>query len=239
VGPVLAPLLHLRVSPLPTDLISAFERKFKTTIIEGYGLTEGTCASSVNPIDSARKPGSIGLPLKGQEIRIVDGRGFDMEDGEVGEMLIRGDNVMKGYYRNQEATAEVLRNGWLHTGDIGYRDGDGYFFLLGRTKEMIIRGGENIYPSEIEEVLYQDPRVQEVAVGGLPDKIWGEEVIAFIALKKGEAFPQEEVMEFCMKRLADYKCPRRVVYLKRLPKTSTGRIQKSRLLEDFMKRKSN
>jgi len=223
-------------APMPVEVFNTFEKKYNATILEGYGLSEATCASSINPIDGTRKIGSIGLPFKGQEMKIVDDRGNEMAAGEVGEIIVKGDVLMKGYYKNPEATKNTLRDGWLYTGDLGYKDKDGYYFIVGRKKEMIIRGGENIYPKEIEEVLYKNPKVQEASVCGVPDKIWGEEVVAFLVLQEGEKFPPEEVIEYCKQHIADYKCPRRVEYLKQFPKTATGKIQKNRIVEDYIKR---
>lgn len=162
-------------APMPVEVFNTFEKTFGATIVEGYGLSEATCGNCVNPVGESetRKIGSIGVPLPGQEMRIVDDAGEPVPDGTVGEIVIRGSAVMKEYFRNPEASREALKRGWLHTGDLGHRDEDGYFFIVGRKKEMIIRGGENIYPKEIEEVLYQDAGVQEAAVIGVPDDIWG------------------------------------------------------------------
>ena len=221
-------------APMPVDLFQRFEQKFRAFILEGYGLSEGTCVSSVNPPGGDRKIGSIGVPLPGQEMRIVDDQDRELESSQVGEIVVKGDNVMQGYFKNREATADALRGGWLHTGDLGYRDGDGYFHIVGRKKEMIIRGGENIYPKEIEEVLFRHPKVLEAAVVGLPDPVWGEEVCAFIALKEGMLAEPEEFIEYCKTRLADFKCPRRVVFWRQFPKTATGKIQKGKLKEEYL-----
>jgi len=222
-------------APMPVEVFETFERKYKAFILEGYGLSEGTCASSLNPLDGARKIGSIGIPLKGQEMKIVDDNGKEVAPGEVGEIVVRGDNVMKGYYRNPQATEATLKKGWLHTGDLGYRDEDGYFFIVGRKKEMIIRGGENIYPKEIEEVLYKHPGVMDAAVAGIPDKIWGEEVAAFIVPKEGVELKQSEIMEYCKEKIANYKCPRMVFFWDELPKTATGKIQKNKIVDLYLK----
>lgn len=224
-------------APMPVEVFETFEKKYNAHIMEGYGLSEGTCASSINPIDGTRKVGSIGLPLEGQEIKIVDDNGNEKKLGEVGEIVIRGDNLMKGYYKNQEATAQTLKNGWLHTGDLGYKDEDGYIFIQGRKKEMIIRGGENIYPKEIEEVLYKHPAIMDAAVVGIPDKIWGEEVGAFLVLKEGQELKEEEAIEYCKEKLANYKCPRMVFFWDQLPKTATGKIQKNKIVQQHMNQK--
>ncbi len=221
-------------APMPVEVFETFERKYKAFILEGYGLSEGTCASSLNPLDGTRKIGSIGTPLKGQEMRIVDDKDQEAARGSVGEIVVRGENVMKGYYRNQQATEDTLKGGWLHTGDLGYQDPDGYFFIVGRKKEMIIRGGENIYPKEIEEVLYKHPGVLDAAVVGLPDKVWGEEVGAFIVPKPGQTLTEPELIEYCKARIANYKCPRRVFFREELPKTATGKIQKRKILEQYL-----
>ncbi len=221
-------------APMPVEVFETFERKYKAFILEGYGLSEGTCASSINPLDGARKIGSIGLPLEGQEIRIVDDEGNEMKTGQVGEIVIRGPNVMKGYFRNPEATEKTLVDGWLHTGDLGYKDEDGYFFIQGREKEMIIRGGENIYPKEIEEALYKHPDIMDAAVVGIPDKIWGEEVAAFIVPKEGKEMKESEIMDYCKNKLANYKCPRMVFFWGELPKTATGKIQKNKILDKYL-----
>lgn len=222
-------------APMPVEVFTQFEEKFNAKIIEGYGLSEGTCASTINPVEGKRKVGSIGLPFPGQDVRIFDEHDRELPPGQVGEIVIRGRNVMKGYYKNPEATAETLRNGWLHTGDLGYCDEDGYFYIVGRKKEMIIRGGVNIYPKEIEEVLYRHPKVKEAAVIGLPDKIWGEEVGCCLVLKEGEQWNREDVIAYCQEHLADFKCPRQVFFVDSFPKTATGKIQKHLLAESVLK----
>jgi long-chain acyl-CoA synthetase len=224
-------------APMPVEVFETFERKYKAFILEGYGLSEGTCASSINPLDGNRKIGSIGLPLQGQEIRIVDDQAQEVPKGQVGEIVVRGENLMQGYYRNPQATADTLKDGWLHTGDLGHEDGDGYFFIAGRKKEMIIRGGENIYPKEIEEVLYKHPGVLDAAVVGIPDKIWGEEVGAFIVPKEGVELKDAEIIDYCKSKLANYKCPRMVFFWDALPKTATGKIQKNKIVAKHVSQK--
>ncbi len=229
-------LSHLRfcicgAAPMPVEVFETFEKKFKARIVEGYGLSEGTCASSVNPVDGVRKVGSIGVPLEGQEMRIVDDHGVPVAPGVTGEIVVRGENVMKGYFKDPAASEAALREGWLHTGDLGHVDSDGYFWIAGRKKEMIIRGGENIYPKEIEDVLYAHPRVAEAAVVGLPDPVWGEEVGAFIVLREKTKLTHQhllsdEVISFLKERLADYKLPRKVFFRDNLPRTATGKVQK-------------
>lgn len=222
-------------APMPVELFTQFEQAFNTIIIEGYGLSEGTCVSTLNPVDGERKIGSIGRPVPGQEVKIFNDQDEELPDDTVGEIVVRGPNVMAGYYKNEAATAETLRHGWLHTGDLGRRTRDGYFYIVGRKKEMIIRGGENIYPKEIEELLYHHAAVQEAAVVGLPDQIWGEEVAAAIILKDGAQARDSDIIAYCRAHLADYKCPRRVFFCQQFPKTATGKIQKNKLVEQLAK----
>ncbi len=222
-------------APMPVEVFNTFEKKYKAFILEGYGLSEGTCASSINPLGGKRKIGSIGIPLRGQDMKIFDDTGAELPLGEVGEIVVRGENVMKAYYKNPEATAETIKNEWLYTGDLGYVDEDGYFYIVGRKKEMIIRGGENIYPKEAEEILYRHPDILEAAVVGIPDKIWGEEVMAFVVLNEGAELSDEEVIRYCREHLADFKCPRKVAFVKSFPKTATGKIQKSKIVEEYAK----
>lgn len=222
-------------APMPAALFQKFEEKFSAFILEGYGLSEGTCVSSVNPLGK-RKIGSIGRSLPSQEMEIFNDRDEALPAGEVGEIVLRGENVMAGYFKNQAATEEALRGGWLHTGDLGYRDEEGYFFIAGRKKEMIIRGGENIYPKEIEEVLYRHPGVLEAAVVGLPDPVWGEEVAAFIIAKADVALTAEAMVSYCQAHLAAFKCPKEVFFVRTFPKTATGKIQKGKLKEEYLKR---
>ena len=223
-------------APMPVELFQKFEEKFHAFILEGYGLSEGTCVSSVNPLGGRRKIGSIGLPLPGQEVAIFNEQDEAVPDGGIGEIVVRGENVMAGYFKNPTATEETLRGGWLHTGDLGYRDPEGYFFIVGRKKEMIIRGGENIYPKEIEERLYQHPDVLEAAVVGLPDAVWGEEVAAFIVPKPGSAPAAEAILAYCREHLARFKCPKQVIFVEGFPKTATGKIQKGKLKEAYLQR---
>ncbi|MDP8224880.1 MAG: long-chain fatty acid--CoA ligase [Candidatus Lernaella stagnicola] len=230
-------LSHLRLcvcgaAPMPVDVFEQFEARFKAKIIEGYGLTEATCACSVNPIRGKRKIGSIGQPLHGVDMRIVDDDGNDVPAGEEGEIVVHGDLVMLGYFNDEEATAETLRDGWLHTGDIGYKDEDGFFFIRGRKKEMIIRGGENVYPREVEEVLIKHPAVGDVAVIGRPHAIWGEEVTAYIIPEGGEEPSRTTLMEYCRQHLADYKCPTSVVYVEQMPKTALMKTRRWALREE-------
>ena len=223
-------------APLPVEVFREFEETFDCKIVEGYGLTEGTCASSVNPLptetEDRRKVGSIGIPLPGNKMKIVDENGEDVPPNTKGEIIIKGDNVMKEYFKNPEANSETLKNGWLYTGDIGHMDDDGFFFITDRKKDMIIRGGENIYPREIEEVLYSHPSVSLATVIGVRDKIYGELPKAFIVLKEGESINEEEIIEFCKQNLADFKIPRYVEFRDSFQQTPTGKIMKQPLREE-------
>ena len=213
-------------SAMPVELMRGFERAFDCKVLEGYGLSESSPVASFNPRDRERKPGSIGVPIEGTEMKVVDDGGGDVRQGEVGEIVIRGHNVMKGYWANPEASAETLRDGWLHTGDMATVDADGYFFIVDRKKDMIIRGGYNVYPREVEEVLYEHPDVIEAAVVGLQDEQLGEEVGAAVALKDGASATAAELSAFVRERVAAYKYPRRVWFVDELPKGPTGKILK-------------
>lgn len=216
-------------APMPIETFNDFERTFGVKIIEGYGLTEGTVASAINPVDGKRKIGSIGKPLPGQQMKILDDGGAELPPGGIGELCVGGGNVMKGYLRKPEANAETLRGGWLRTGDMAYMDEEGYFFIVDRKKEMIIRGGENIYPKEIDNLLYSHPKILEAAVVGAPDDIMGEEVKAFVVPKPGETMTEDDVREFCRKNLASFKVPRYVEFIDELPKNILGKTLKKQL----------
>ena len=195
-------------------------------MLEGYGLSESSPVASFNPRDRERKPGSIGVPISGVEMKVVDNEDNDVAQGEIGEIVIRGHNVMKGYWNQPDATAETLRDGWLHTGDMATIDEEGYFFIVDRKKDMIIRGGYNVYPREIEEVLYEHPDVIEAAVVGLPHDELGEEVGAAVALKDTSTATSQELSDFVKGQVAAYKYPRRVWFVDELPKGPTGKILK-------------
>jgi long-chain acyl-CoA synthetase len=226
---------------LPVGLMHAFEEKYDVTILEGYGLSETSPVASFNVRERPRKPGSIGLPIWGVEMKV-----FDDDDGElppgpdnVGEIVIRGHNLMKGYYKRPEATAEAMRHDWFHTGDLAYMDEDGYFFIVNRKKDMIIRGGLNVYPREVEEVLQAHPAVSLCAVVGVPDEALGEEVKAFVAVRESYAAQlsdetaglrlAEEIRAYCRRRMADYKYPRQIEFRDTLPMTATGKVLKTDL----------
>ena len=172
-------------APVPAEVMRKFEATFNCLVIEGYGLSESTCRSTFNPPSTERRPGSCGKPI-GNEMAIFDEDDRPVPDGELGEIVLRGENICKAYFKNDEATAKAFRGGWFHTGDIGYRDADGFFYIADRKSDMIIRGGENIYPREIDELLYTHPAVSAAAVIGVPDELYGEEVAAFVVLKEGE-----------------------------------------------------
>jgi long-chain acyl-CoA synthetase len=214
-------------APLSPALFRRFEEKFGLKVLEGYGLTEGTCCSTINPFLGPRKIGSIGIPTRGQQVVIMDERGAEVADSEPGEVCVRGPNVMQGYYNRPDATGETLRDGWLRTGDVGYRDADGFFFLVDRKKDMIIRGGENIYPREIEDVLLEHAGVQGAAVIGRPDEVRGEEVHAVVVLAPGTELADVET--HCRKSLAPFKVPSSWDCVDELPTTSTGKIDKKPL----------
>ncbi len=209
---------------LPVEVLRGFEEAFGCMILEGYGLSETSPVASFNHPDAERKPGSIGTPIEGVEMRLVDSAGADVPAGEVGEIAIRGHNVMKGYWGRPEATAEAIPDGWFRTGDLARTDSDGYFFIVDRKKEMIIRGGYNVYPREIEEALYEHPAVREVAVVGIPHDSLGEEVGAAVALKPGASVTVDELQAFAKDRVAAYKYPRLVWLVDELPKGPTGKI---------------
>jgi long-chain acyl-CoA synthetase len=215
-------------APVPVEVLRQFEERFHCLVIEGYGLSESTCRSTFNPPNEHRRPGSVGLPI-GNEMKIFDDEDRELGVGEVGEIVLRGENLLKGYFKNEEANARAFRSGWFHTGDVGYKDADGFFYIVDRKSDMIIRGGENIYPREIDEVLYQHPAVQDAATIGVPDELYGEEVKAFIVLKDGAQASEEELLEFCRAHLADYKCPKSVEFLKEIPKGPTGKLLKREL----------
>jgi len=212
-------------SSLPVEVFKRFESLFDTWIMEGYGLTECSPTCLENPPGRTRT-GSIGFPVPGFEARIVDDDDKDVPPGEVGELIIRGPGVMKEYLNQPEATAETLRGGWLHTGDLARRDEDGYFYIVDRKKELIIRGGYNVYPREVEEVLYEHPAVLEAAVMGFPHPDLGEEVAAAVVLKPGAEASEEELRAFVKERVAPYKYPRIIRFTDELPKSSTGKILK-------------
>ena len=209
---------------LPVEVLRGVEDAFGCIVLEGYGLSETSPVASFNHPDAERKPGSIGTPIQGVEMRLVDPQGGDVPSGEVGEVAIRGHNVMKGYWRREEATREAVPDGWFRTGDLARQDADGYFFIVDRKKDLIIRGGYNVYPREVEGVLYEHPAVAEAAVVGIPHPTLGEEVGAAVVLKPAAAATPAELQAFCKQRVAAYKYPRQVWLVAALPKTATGKL---------------
>jgi long-chain acyl-CoA synthetase len=219
-------------APLPVEVIRDFEKKTGAVIVEGFGMTESSPVTHVNPFAGGkRKVGSIGLPISDTESRIVDlndGK-TDLPVGEIGELIVKGPQVMKGYKNMPEETANTLADGWLHTGDIAKMDDDGYFFIVDRKKDMIISGGYNVYPRDVEEVLFEHPKVQEATAIGIPHPVRGEAVKVFIVLKEGETVTKEELLEHCKKSLATYKLPAEFEFRKELPKTNVGKVLKKNL----------
>src|SRR5215213_1500680 len=213
-------------SALPVEVLRGFDEAFGAKVLEGYGLSETTGMGSFNLPDRERKPGSIGVPVGGTEIKVVDDDDNDVPQGEPGEIVMRGPFVMKGYWNKDDATEEVMRGGWFHTGDIATVDEEGYFFIVDRKKDLIIRGGYNVYPRELEEALYEHPAVREVAVIGVPHDDLGEEVGAAVALKDGAEATTDELRSFMKERVAAYKYPRVVWIVDELPKGPTGKILK-------------
>ena len=218
---------------LPVQVLADFEKAFGCTVLEGYGLSESSPAAAFNHPHRERKVGSIGTPIDGIQMRIVDLDGVEVPQGQTGEIQIRGHNVMKGYWNLPDATkATITTEGWLNTGDVGRVDEDGYFYIVDRTKDMIIRGGYNVYPREIEEVLYAHPVIREAAVIGKPDERLGEEVVAIVVLDEGASLSEAEIIAYCRERLAAYKYPREVRFMTELPKGPSGKILKTELRDN-------
>jgi long-chain acyl-CoA synthetase len=220
---------------MPAEVMTTFEKRFGLTILEGYGLSETSPTASFNQSVEQRRFGSIGKRIWGVDMKIFseDDKALPAGRDNVGEIVIRGHNVMKGYYKKPEATAEAFKGGWFHSGDMGYQDEDGFFFIVDRKKELIIRGGFNVYPREIEEVLYAHPAVQEAAVIGVPDERLGEEVSAVVALKAGQAVTEDDLIAYAKERVAAYKYPRTIRFLDSLPKGPTGKILKKELKQQI------
>jgi long-chain acyl-CoA synthetase len=211
---------------MPVEVLRGFEEAFGAVVLEGYGLSETSPVASSNHPDMERKPGSIGTPIEGVEMKVVDENDEEVPQGEVGEIVIRGHNIMKGYWERPDATAEAMRGGWFHSGDMARVDEEGYFFIVDRKKDLIIRGGYNVYPREVEEVLYEHPKIREAAVVGVPHDEWGEEIGAAVVLHEGEELSPEEVSAYVRERIAAYKYPRVVWFVEDLPKGPTGKILK-------------
>ncbi len=222
-------------APLPLEVMEEFERKYGVPIYEGDGPTECSPVTSVNPIGGKRKPGSIGLPIKNVEMEIADDRGNFLPPQRIGEIVVRGPNVFLGYYKDPEATRRAFFGDWFRTGDLGKKDEEGYFYIIDRKKDMIIVDGLNVYPREVEEVLYKLPQVAEAAVVGKPHRLHGEIPVAFLVLREGASWNEEEIKDYLRKHLAGYKIPRKFYIMESLPKTPTGKISKTELrrrLED-------
>lgn len=216
-------------SAMPVEVLKKFQERFAATILEGYGLSETSPVASFNHPNAERKPGSIGFPIEGVEMMISDAEGNELPQGEVGEIAIRGHLLMKGYWNRPDATAQAIRDGWFFSGDLARQDEDGYYYIVDRAKDMIIRGGYNVYPREVEEALYENPQIAEVAVVGVPHELYGEEVTAFVVRTPGSNLNEDDVKAFAKERVAAYKYPRTVTFIDALPKGATGKILKREL----------
>jgi long-chain acyl-CoA synthetase len=216
-------------APLAVETWNRFKEVFGAEIIEGWGLTEAGANNATNPLYGKKKVGSIGKQMNGTDLRIMDDEGNLLPAGKPGELVLRGPQLMKGYWNRPEETAQAIRDGWLHTGDIGYADEDGYFWITDRKKDLIIKGGENISPRTIEEVLYTHPKISEAAVIGIKDEKYGENVKAFAVLRSGQSATSEEIVDYCRKRLSSFLVPKEVVFLEEFPKSLVGKILKKEL----------
>jgi long-chain acyl-CoA synthetase len=216
-------------APLPMQTLTEFEEKFHVPLIEGYGLSEASPVVSKNPLRGVRKPGSIGIPVANVEMSVQDNEGKMLGTGETGEICVRGKNVMMGYWNQPEETKKAFRNDWLLTGDVGHRDADGYYYITDRKKDMLIVNGINVYPREIEEVIYHYPGVREAAVIGVPDARRGEQPVAFVSPAEGQTLDEKALLQFIRSKLADYKAPKQIIILPSLPKNATGKILKTEL----------
>ncbi len=219
----------ISAAPVSEELHRAFTTKFNCKMFEGYGLTEAAPAVAMCRPEMPVKIGSCGVALPEVEVKIFDGEDKELPSGEQGEIVVKGDNVMIGYYKNPDATNEALQGGWLHTGDVGYLDEEGYLFITDRIKDMIIKGGYNIYPSEIEGYIEEHPAVQEVSVIGIPDEKYGEEIMAFVVKMSDQDLSETDVIQFANSKMTPFKCPSRVKFVDALPKTLIGKIQKKEL----------
>jgi long-chain acyl-CoA synthetase len=222
-------------APLPMQTLKDFEEKFKVPLIEGYGLSEASPVVSKNPLKGIRKAGSIGIPVANVEMSVQDEAGKFLGADETGEICVRGGNVMQGYWNQPDETKKALRDGWLLTGDVGYRDADGYYFITDRKKDMLLVNGINVYPREIEEVIYHFPGVKEAAVIGVPDARRGEQPVAFVAAMEGQTLDEKALLQFIRSKLADYKVPKQIIFLTALPKNATGKILKTELRKQVAK----
>ena len=216
---------------LPVEVLYEVQRRFGFQLLEGYGLSETSPIASFNHPDRPAKPGSVGIPIAGVEFQLWGPDDTEVDEGEVGEIVIRGENVMKGYWNNPDATAEAMRGGWFHSGDLATRDADGFYFIVDRKKDMIIRNGMNVYPREVEEVLYTHPAVAEAAVFGVPDALHGEEIACLVSLKEGAEATDDEIRDYVASKIAAYKYPR-IVRFGPVPKGPTGKILKREIKID-------
>jgi long-chain acyl-CoA synthetase len=215
-------------APLPLDVLRQWDLRTGSIVCEGYGCTEATAVMTVNRSDH-RKPGSVGTPIPGEEVRVVDEDDTEVPRGETGEVVGRGPNVMKGYWRQPEETAAVLRGGWLHTGDIGRMDDDGFLFIVERMKDLIIRGGLNIYPRDVEDALTEHPAVAMAGVVGMPDETYGEEAVAFVVRAPGVEVTEDELLEFLVERIGKPKRPKEVRFVDSIPLTPVGKVNRKEL----------
>jgi long-chain acyl-CoA synthetase len=216
-------------APLPMPVLQEFETRFKATLYEGYGLIETSPVVTLNPLDYRRKPGTIGVPVRDVVVKIIDDEGREVPPGETGEVIVQGPNIMQGYFRDTERTGEVIKNGWFYTGDLGKVDKDGFCSIVGRKKELIIVGGENVYPQEIDEVLLQLDGVADAAAVGIEDPVRGERVKAFIVRKDGDPLSKDMILDHCRERLASYKVPRELEFCDQIPRNATGKILRWKL----------
>jgi long-chain acyl-CoA synthetase len=216
-------------APLPMQTLREFEEKFKVPLIEGYGLSEASPVVSKNPLKGIRKAGSIGIPIANVEMSVQDESGKFLGANETGEICVRGSNVMQGYWNQPEETKKVFRGAWLLTGDVGHRDADGYYYITDRKKDMLLVNGINVYPREIEEVIYHFPGVKEAAVIGVPDARRGEQPVAFVASAEGQTLDEKALLQFIRGKLADYKAPKQIIMLPALPRNATGKVLKTEL----------
>jgi long-chain acyl-CoA synthetase len=216
-------------APLPMQVLKDFETKFGIPLIEGYGLSEASPVVTKNPLRGVRKPGSVGLAVPHVEVSVQDETGLMLGVNEVGEICVRGGNVMQGYWNKPEETAKTMRHDWLLTGDIGYRDADGYYYITDRKKDMLLVNGNNVYPREIEEIIYQFPGVKEAAVIGIPDPRKGEQPLAYVVAAEGVTLDEKTLFQFIREKLADYKVPKRIIFMPALPRNATGKILKTEL----------
>ncbi|MBS4020990.1 MAG: long-chain fatty acid--CoA ligase [Dethiobacter sp.] len=221
-------------APMPVDVMARFEERTGSKMLEGYGLSEASPVTHANPMKGIRKPGSVGFPYPDTDCRVVDIETGTLEIpvGQEGELIIKGPQVMKGYWNRPEETAQTLRDGWLFTGDIVKMDEDGYFYIVDRKKDMVITGGYNVYPREVDEVLFEHPKIAEAVTAGLPDNYYGEVLKAYVVLKEGETCTEKEVLDFCTQKMAKYKVPRQVEFRAELPKSAIGKILRRVLLEE-------